>query len=202
VNGPQTPNAGTTPTLDDVDLADAPQSPEEWAALDVTDDAILTRLLRWATAIQRRRDRVQALVQPEIDRLEVWAAEQDAPLRERLALVEEAAKRYALDRRAATGDKVKSIATPYGKAATSTAGGGWEIADADALIKWAQTARPDLVRVPAPEFLLADAKRVLAAVDKAAGGDVFDPATGDLVPGLKTVPQEVRAKVTLTDGAA
>lgn len=185
------------PNTTDLDLADAPQTPEEWAGVVVTDDAVLTRILRWARATQRQRDAVRAIVQPELDRLEAWAAEMDGPLRERFESLKRAAEMYVLDKRAHTEGRVKSVKTPHGVVKTSESGGGWEVADLDALLEWAEGARPDLVKRADPAFDLAAAKRVLKAVDKAAGGEVTDPDTGAIVPGLKTKPTTVGASVSL-----
>lgn len=185
------------PTLDDMDLADAPGTPEEWDAVEVTDDETLTRILRWAAAHKRRLDRIRAIAEPEIDRIQAWATEQSAPHADRLARLERAAEEYVTTRRSVTGGKVKSLRTPFGTASTSLAGGGWEVTDLDALLSWAEKSRPELVNRPPATFALADAKAVLKAVDKSAGGEVLDPGTNEIVPGLKTVPQVVKAKVAL-----
>ncbi len=187
-------------TPDDLDMADAPTTPEEWAtATVITDDETLTRILRWARATQRQRDAVRGIVQPELDRLEAWAAEMDTPLRERFESLKRAAEMYVLDKRAHTEGRVKSVKTPHGVVKTSESGGGWEVADEAALLAWARKAHPEFVKIPVvvESFDLAGSKRVLKALDKTNGGEVMDPVTSEIVPGLKTKPTTVGASVSL-----
>lgn len=178
---------------DDIAAPTLPTTDEEWATFTVTDDATLTRMIRALRSIQRRRDRVRAMVQPEIDRLEAWATTQDRPLADRAARLEAAVKDYAVSRRTATGGRVKSIATPFGEVRTRESAAGWEVADADALLAWAKVHAPDLVKVT-ESVVKADANRAVLVTDD---GDVVTKAGGELVPGVKAKPRVLSASVTL-----
>lgn len=178
---------------DDIDGPHLPATPEEWDGFVITDDTTLSRMLRALRSIRRQRDRVRAMVQPELDRLEAWATAQDAPLRDRADRLEAAVKDYALSRRTATGGRARSIGTPFGSVTTRLAGGGWEVADLDAVLAWAKGTAPALVKVT--EVLSkADANRAFTVTDD---GDVVDKATGVLVPGVKARPKSLSASVSL-----
>ncbi len=178
---------------DDIAPATLPATPEEWDGFTITDDETLSRILRAIRSVQRKRDRIRALVQPEIDRLEMWAADEDAPLRERAERLEAAARDYALARRTATEGRVKSIGTPFGSVQTREAGGGWEIADVDAVLAWASENAPELVKV-ARSLDLAGAKRQMVADDD---GTVVTKGDGEVVPGLKAKPRTLTAQVAV-----
>jgi phage host-nuclease inhibitor protein Gam len=185
-------------TIDDpddiADVADSvvPESDEDRADYVVADESVLWVVLRRLRAVERKRTALEARVQAEVNRLEAWHAERDAPLLNDAQGLRRLAEEYAVAERTRTHGRVKSVATPYGVVKTRESGCGWQVADEDALMTWAWANRTDLVKT-VQTFALADAKRVL----KDDGGTVVDPKSGEIVPGLKVPSKTLIASVHL-----
>lgn len=172
---------------------EVPAGDEERERFRVEGERQAVWAMRRARDVARRRAEIQAIAEEEIDRIQRWASDADAPLARDARYFEGLLIRYALDVRAADPRR-KSVTTPYGTVRTRETGGGWT-ASPEAL-EWARVARPELVKVT-ETFALSDAKRTLTATEDG----VVDPATGDLVPGITVAPRTVTATVeVVTEG--
>lgn len=134
--------------------------------------------------LRRRRLDIHTTAQAEIDRIQAWAAREDEKLAPDIDWFRSLVEEFALTERRRSGGKVKSVSTPYGGVRTRVTSAPWTVTDKDALMAWLEKHRPDLVRrkpAPDPEFALGDAKKALTVQD----GEVFDPQSGEPIPGLK-----------------
>ena len=162
--------------------------------------------LAWVTDKARRLRNLQAkraehgaILQAEIDRLEVElsrlrdrAVEIDAPLARYAEYLESCLTSYALRERERTHGKVKSVKLLFATIKTSTKGGGWT--PGPEAVEWAKANRPELV---AESLRTADAKRVLTFDETT--GLVIDKATGSTVPGITVAPRTITATVDIED---
>lgn len=86
----------------------------------------------------------------------------------------------------------KSIKLPNGTLKSRKTPEGIEVTDADALIDWAEAnGHPEIRRVKVEVDKVA-ARKVLGTTPE---GQVFDPSTGEIVPGVEGRPSEVRYSV-------
>jgi hypothetical protein len=172
------------------DLFDAPEADEDRAGYRLRSLSHLTWAVRRLAILRRRRLDVSTTAQAEIDRVQAWAAREDAKLARDAGWFEAIIAEYALDERA-RDERRKSIATPYGVVKTRVSAGAWDV-DPDALLPWLAEHRPDLLRrkvTEAPD--LAAMRRALAV----EGGEVFDRDSGVPVPGVKVGEPTVTASV-------
>lgn len=148
--------------------------------------------LSWAmgrlAAIQRRRLDVKTTAQAEVDRVRRWEAEEDAREARDAAWFEAIIQAYALDHR---DDHRKTFTTPHGVVKTRTVQAPWDIDDG-ALIPWLRQHRPDLVKTT-EAVRVGDVKRELGRGVEA--GLVYDPTTGEPVPGVKVGEPSLTASV-------
>lgn len=150
--------------------------------------------MRKLAAARTEQARIRALAAAEIERVQAWAAAEHERHERDAAWFEGLLARWALDLRAAD-PHCKSVTTPWGVVQTREQPGKWTVDD-DTVLEWAQTARPDLIRVER-SLRLADARKVLTVT----GGQAFDEATGEVVPGIDVGPVTVTATVRLATGA-
>ena len=165
------------------------------------DLAWVTDKARRLRDLQARRAEHGAILQSEIDRLELEvsrlrlrAVEIDAPMGRYAEYLTACLTRYALRERERTHGRVKSVKLLFATIKTSTKGGGWTPGP-DA-VAWAKANRPELV---AESLKTADAKRLLTFDE--ATGYVIDKATGQAVPGIEVAPKVVTATVDIEDPA-
>jgi len=142
--------------------------------------------------VQLQRREIASVVAAEVERAQAWGAARDETLARDAAFFERLLADYALWVRAQSNGRQKSVTTPYATVRTGPSGGGWEI-DPDTVLSWARTNRPELVKVE-EKFALAAAKRALTAT---GDGTVIDPATSEVVPGVRVKPSVLSAKVTV-----
>ena len=161
------------------------------------DDA--TRAYRRARA---RQDRHDTRVQRMLDQAHVEAAEAEARITEwgirkgrrgaqYLAFLEEALGRYVLAVRERTGDRVKSLSSPYATVRTREAGGAWKAECEAEVIEWARLACPSAVKV-SEKLLVSELKRIPGM--RVEDGQVVAPG-GVLVPGIVVTPKVLTATV-------
>lgn len=155
----------------------------------VTDDRQAAWAMRKLAQVRGRLDDVAAVAQAEIDRVRAWAEDQSEPLRRDAAYFEGLLGEYARTVRDDPGDGRKSVSTAHGSVSTRTIPARLEVTDVDALVAWAETARPGLVQVK-KTVRASDVKGVLASYSD-GDGQVFDPATGEVVPGIVGQPASV-----------
>ena len=174
------------------DLYDTPTTDEDREAFKVDALAKAVWAARKLRDVQLRRREIAAVVDAEVERAQAWGAVRDETLARDAAFFERLLTDYALWVREQSGGRQKSVSTPYATVRTTTAGGGWEV-DPDAVLSWAEKAHPELVKTET-KFRISDAKRALTATDD---GQVIDPATSEVVPGIRVKPSALTAKVTV-----
>lgn len=178
------------------DLYELPEDPEARKRWRIEHDGQATWVMRKLrdAAIARRKDEDTA--EAEISRIERWLAGRRAAVDQDTAHLEGLLADYLTRVRAASGEQVKHLDTPYGKVQTRTTPPRWE-QDSEVLVAWALEHRPDLVTTVQSVNLTA-AKKVLGA----AGSEAVDPDTGALVPGITVTPGGVSVSVQLDLGGA
>jgi hypothetical protein len=143
--------------------------------------------------IALEQQRIEQLTAARVERLQSWAAGQIQALQHDRDFFEGKLKQYALDVRAANPRRT-TVSTAFGVVETRSAAGGWQI-DREVAIAWAKEHRPDLVKVE-ESFVLSQAKKVLEVAD----GEVVDPDTGVVVPGVIPGQRSTTARVKVDLG--
>lgn len=162
---------------------------EEQVTLGGDQDA--TWALRKLAAIRKQKAANDAIAEEEASRISAWLEAVNEPLRRQAAFVENILNGYAIYER--TSHDRKTIILPYGKLATRPVADKWEVADADAFMKWAGEGHPELLKTTVkPESITA----IKAALELNSDGDVMTPE-GEPVPGV-TVTKTTDPSVTIT----
>jgi hypothetical protein len=182
-----------TDLSDAPDLFEAPEADEERAGYRLRSLSHLTWAVRKLADTRRRRLEIATVAQAEIDRIQTWAAEQDARWARDAAWFESLAVEYALTHRT---DHEKSFPTPYGVVKTREKAGAWDV-DPDALLPWLAEHRPDLVRRKVSEAPDLPGMRKAFSAER---GEVFDRDSGVPVPGVKVGEPTVRVAVDVDLG--
>jgi hypothetical protein len=170
-----------------------PATPEELERWRVDGIGSATWAMEKVREIALQQKEIERITEARVERLQSWAAGQVAELQERRDFFEGHLKQYALDVRAANPRRT-TVSTPFGEVQTRNAEGRWQVDD-DLFLPWAKTHRPELVRV-VESVELAAAKKALYAVD----GNVVDPASGELVPGVIPGQRSTTARVKVDLG--
>lgn len=181
--------------LDDLatapDFVDLPEGEEERAAFRIDGPHTATWAMRKLRDVQRRRAEIQTTAEREINRVQDWAAREDAKHARDADYFTSLLTVYALAQRAESGGRAKSVTTPYGTVTTRQKRGAWTVDEA-AVLAWARVHRPEIVKV-AESLLLGEAKKVLAVEENW----VIDPASGEVVDGISVAPDSLTATVSV-----
>lgn len=184
-----------TPLLrDEPDEWALPETDEERASggFRLVSDRMLAWAMRKASDVRAERAQHEYTAQVEIDRVQRWHSRVDARLARDAEFFEAVIGDYARRVRAVDEDR-KTLSTPYGTVSTKTVRGKWEV-DQAAVVGWAKTAAPELVTTKVTESVaVADLK---AALEVAEEGPVH-PETGQVVPGVKVLPDDISVTVRL-----
>lgn len=169
---------------------DALMQGEEEVHLGGDQDA--TWALRKLATLRKQAAANNAIAEGEANRIAAWLAAVNEPIKKQITFVEGILNGYALYER--TSHDRKTIVLPYGKLATRPVADKWEVADADAFIKWAEeSGHKDLLKVTTkPESLTA----IKSALATAEDGTVITPE-GEAVPGI-TFTKSTDVSVTIT----
>lgn len=147
-------------------------------------DWALRKLAQARAAIKENN----ALFEAELSRLTAWAKDVNTGP-ERDALYFEAILRNWHAEQLADDPKAKTIKLPGGKLTARLAPPSLTVDD-DVFIPWAQEHRSDWLRVKA-EPVKADIKTQLVVGES---GDLYDPESGDQVPGVALLPADISWK--------
>jgi len=100
-------------------------------------------------------------------------------------------KEYAISQRS---EGRKTISTPYGSVKSRAGQPKWTVTDAEDFLSWARrNNRIDLIRVRED----ADLTRIKATLD-ITGASVFDPDTGEVVPGITVADSQTSFTVEVS----
>lgn len=150
------------------------------------------------TTAQAEVDRLMALVQDDIDIIRDWERKQVGQLGRDIDWFRSLAEEYVLAERERTKNDrrpIKSISTPYGVARTRGTGAPWDICDEAALLAWLEEHHPELVKTTVK---LTEAKKLLGPT--VLDGALYDPETGEQVPGVKVGEPGVTASAETDQG--
>lgn len=156
-----------------------PEDEQERAAWRILNDDMATWAMRKLREAHRRREEIRRIAQAEIERIEMWADNVSRQPGRDIAYFEGLLGDYALRQRVETGDRRKSVSTPYGAIRTSRSKAAVEIVSQEELVAWAEEFAPELVRV-AKSVLVSDLRKVVEATEEEK---VVKPDTGEVVPG-------------------
>ena len=172
------------------DLADADR-PERFR---VDDDSAAAWAMRKLRAIRKRQDSNRLIAEDEIDRVNSWLDEVNAPMDRHAAYFEGLLRDYALRCRENPDDGRKTLSFPSGKVSTRPGSDRWTV-DPDAFLPWASTAHPDLIRVK-EEPALSEMKAALR-VPESSDTPVTDD--GEVVPGVVVSSSPVSVTIRPAD---
>jgi hypothetical protein len=135
---------------------------------------------------QKRAQHV-ALANAERERIEAWEQRVTAAVDSRMEFFAAHLEGYAIRERA---NGSKTIEFPDGAIKTRQSGPSYEI-DKARFIEWAEDAeRDDLLRISLSPDMTAI--KGFVVVDN---GQVLDPASGEIIPGLAPLPERVTVKI-------
>lgn len=128
-----------------------------------------------------------ALAQAEHDRIDRWLENTSAPIQGQMEFLQAHLEAWAMQQRA---EGNKSVSLPDGSIKTRKQEHRYEI-DKSTFLAWAQEAkRDDLMRVSYAPNMNAIKESVL--VD---AGNVIDPASGEVIPGVMPLPDRVSVTI-------
>lgn len=184
----------THPTLeehlaDDLDLPDD-LDPQHF---EIEDDGAAAWAMRKLQRLRRQQRTNEAIASEEIDKIRGWLGDVNDGLERSATYFEAILSHYALRCRQNPDDGRKSISLPAGKIATRTPSPHWHV-DPAHFIPWAETHRPDLLRVKI-EPALSEIKRAFAPIFDAPTSDAIDPDSGEVIPGVRISSADVTATV-------
>lgn len=163
------------------DEYDTSADPERQEHFRIHDDGAAAWAMRKLRAVHRRVADIEAIAAAERARIDAWAADATRSHQREVDYFTGLLLDYG--RRQRDEEDRKTISTPYGSIRSRAGSLKWTI-DPDGFLPWAETNRPDLIRVRKDPDLSA-AKKDLKLSDTL---DPFDPSTGEAVPGV-TVEQ-------------
>jgi hypothetical protein len=162
------------------DLAVVPGVTEDFK-VDNLDIAAWT--MRKYRALAQRLEANKRLAEAEKNRIEAWLERTNAPIEGRMEWFEDHLRAYALARRA---EDQKSISLPDGEVKTRKSPPTFQV-DKAVFVEWAQEQkRDDVLRVSVSPDMTG-----IKGAFIADGGNAIDPASGEIVPGLMPVPEQV-----------
>jgi hypothetical protein len=142
--------------------------------------------MRKYRALAQRLEQNRAMAQREHDRINAWLDRVQAPVCSQLEFYEQHLSAWALGERR---QGRKSVDFPDGTIKTRTVAASFEV-DKTVFVEWAEESkRDDLLRVSLSPNMTAIKSSFV--VDS---GTAVDPATGEKVPGLYPVPENVSIK--------
>jgi hypothetical protein len=145
----------------------------------------------WAMRKYRRlaqkKAQYAALAEAERHRIQAWEERVSASVQSNMDFFGSHLEAYAIRERARGA---KSVEFPDGSIKTRQTGASYEV-DRAVFVDWASEAkRDDLLRVT----LAPDMTAIKSAV-VVDGGQVLDPSTGEVIPGLAPTPERVSVKI-------
>jgi phage host-nuclease inhibitor protein Gam len=162
--------------------AEAPAPEDVREKYKVQDLAQASRYMRAIARLQKRQEENAAAMQAEVDRVTGFYKTENEDLQGRINFFTELVLEYDDARRAE--DPKFRLKTPNGQVNKRTSK-GYSWTDEAALIDWLTERRPDLVRTETVQKIEKTAfKKAMGAADEL--GNVVDPETGEIVPGVHT----------------
>ena len=143
--------------------------------------------MRKYRGMAQKRAQYVSLAEAERRRIEAWELRVTASVDSQMEFLAAHLEGYAMKQRASGA---KTIEFPDGAIKTRQTGASFEI-DKARFVEWAEESkRDDLLRVTlAPDMTAIKASVV---VDN---GQVLDPASGEIIPGLAPIPERVSVKI-------
>lgn len=177
----------------EVDDLDLPNDVER-EHFEILDDGAAAWAMRKLQRVRRQQATNQAIADEEIEKIRSWLGDVNHGLERSATYFEAILSHYALRCRQDPDDGRKSISLPAGKIATRVPSPHWHI-NADEFVPWAETHRPDLLRVKV-DPALSEIKRAFAPVfDAVPTSDVVDPDSGEIIPGIRISSGDIAATV-------
>lgn len=152
-------------------------------AFAVTDTSSATWAMRKLAAIRRKQADIAQAADAEILRIADWAAAEQRKLLDSANYFE----RLLIDYHQhiiADDPRAKTVTLPHGKLTVRQQQPQYQ-RDDDVLLEWAKATSPELVVVSeSPNWI------EIKQYGKAVGGQFFDPATGEVIPGVTVIHRE------------
>lgn len=162
--------------------ADAPAPEDVREKYKVQDLAQASRYMRAIARLQDRQKENETALDTEVDRINRFYKGQNEALQSKIDFFSELVLEYDDTRRAK--DPEFRLKTPNGQVTKRTTT-GYSWTDETALIHWLSDRHPELVRTETVQKIEKAAfKKAMGAVDEF--GNVVDPDTGEIVPGVHT----------------
>ena len=162
-------------------------------AFTVTDLSSATWAMRKLVAIRRKELDIGEAAQEQIRILTNWCAVEQRKMQQQAAYFESLLADYH-QRVLGEDERAKTITLPHGKL-TFRAQQPTYTRNDDELLAWARATSPELVVVTeSPNW--AEIKQY----GKAVGNQLFDPATGEVIPGVTVTERPAKFAITLDEG--
>lgn len=164
-------------------------APEQREAFRVTDLGGASWAMRKLHAIRQKQAEVRQVAEAEIARVQAWADQQTKAMEDNadyfvLLLVDYHRNLLAEDERA------KTVKLPHG-ALKCRAQQPWYVRDEDELLRWAEATDPENLVQVKKSVKWSEIKQY----GKAVGEQLFDPATGEVIPGVTVIHREPKFTV-------
>lgn len=171
--------------------------PEARERFTIQDDGAAAWAMRKLRAIRSKQAENSRIAQDEIDRVQMWLKEVNAPLDRDASYFEGILRDYAIRCRESMDDGRKSLNLPTGKVATRVGSDKFEI-DATAFLPWAKQNAPQLIRVKEEPNLSALKEFAVPPSDapSATSDGVAITSDGEVIPGVRVTPGELSVTVT------
>jgi phage host-nuclease inhibitor protein Gam len=184
--------------MPDIDLSEflTDSIPEEGEIPRPDNDHEATVLLRRIGQIRKAIEEAKALAEAETSKVKDWERTVNAPRERQLQFFESLLASYMAHVRITSGDKIKSLNLPTGVVKTTAAQPKWEVADVQAFLAWAeqQERASDFYEEVKKPATLGTLKKLL---QNDGDGNIIDPSSGELVPGVSLTPPETPFTITI-----
>lgn len=183
-------NAGCYPATDPSDDTSTPAQAGRW---EIADDGAASWAMRRYAEAHAELDAIDDQYHRELGRLNAWRDARTRTPARTAAFMGDHLGVYALAVRAKEGRK--TLVLPAGKVKTSQPTVPWkvEVADKDAMIRWALSNGAEAYLRPVPSSL-TDLRALVVVTDRDDGLVVVDAESGEVVPGLTA--EATKATVT------
>jgi hypothetical protein len=166
-------------------LDDEIEAPEHF---QIENDGAAAWAMRKLRRLRQHQESNNRLAAEQIEKIEDWLIHANRPSQDSIRFFESILSNYAVRQR--IEEDRKTIDLPEGKISTRSGSLKWAI-NGEVFLPWARENAPDLIRIK-EEAALSEVK---ARLEVGGEGIVFDPSTGEHVPGVSAQQQDISVSI-------
>ena len=155
----------------------------------IENDGAAACAMRKLRRLRQQQESNNLLATEQIAKIEDWLVHANRPSEDSIRYFEAILAHYAIRQRIETDRK--TIDLPEGKISTRSGSMRWSI-NGEVFLPWARENAPDLIRVK-EEAALSEVK---ARLEVSGEGLVFEPSTGEHVPGVTAEQQDIAVTIS------